>query len=272
MPIAHGHLPAGNIAPADKTLRAAIQSWNNTPPGAIGDRPPVFVTVGRQPGAGAISFSHRLAARLNESANADWSAWDRELVEKVSAEHGIAKEIIEMIPNRHHNWLDELLQNFSQSMNPPDLVEIRAYRRVAMTIRALAMAGHAIIVGQGGTFITEKMPSAIHLRLVAPLEHRIKYTAERDEVALRVAAAKIVEIDHRRAEFYRRYWPTKAVAPETFTMTLNSTELSVDELVECVFPVVRSREGAVKGTERAREVSRACAAPCSEVASISSGA
>jgi hypothetical protein len=113
-----------------------------------------------------------------------------------------------------------------------------------MTIRALATAGHAIIVGQGGTFITQEMPMAIHLRLVAPLEHRIKYTAARDNLSLHNAAARIVKIDQRRAEFYRRYWPGKRVAPQTFTMTLNSAELSVDEMLQVVLPLVRSRENS----------------------------
>ena len=52
-------------------------------PRPVTERPErVFVTVSRQPGAGAISFSHRLAERLNQDGQGDWSAWDRELVEK----------------------------------------------------------------------------------------------------------------------------------------------------------------------------------------------
>jgi cytidylate kinase len=242
-------LPGSGLEPAEKILRAAIHSWNRSGERA-GDHPPrVFVTVSRQPGAGGISFSHKLAERLNREGSGNWAAWDRELVEKVSAEHGIAREILEMIPNRRHNWIDELLQSFSVSSSPTDFEEVRAYKRMVMTIRALATAGHAIIVGQGGAFITEEMPAAIHLRLIAPLEHRIKYAAERDGLTLHEAAAKIVETDKRRAEFYRRYWPGKATAPEAFTMTLNSAELSVDELVECVLPLVRIRDAGGKNLE-----------------------
>jgi cytidylate kinase len=248
-------LLAMQLEPAEKILRAALHSWQKSSEQAERRRR-VFVTVSRQPGAGGITFSHQLAERLNQEAkfklDADWAAWDHELVEKVSAEHGIAREIIEAIPNTRHNWLEQLLQGFSLSNNPPDLAEIRAYKRVAMTIRALATAGHAIIVGQGGTFITQEMPAAIHLRLVAPLEHRIQYTAARDNLSLHDAAARIVEIDQRRAEFYRRYWPGKKIAPETFTMTLNSAELSVEEMVQIVLPLIRSREN--------RETC-ACAAP-----------
>jgi hypothetical protein len=247
MAFRYNHLPACHLEPAERTLRAAIHTWNHAAARPVAERPKrVFITVSRQPGAGAISFSHRLAERLNQDGQGDWSAWDRELVKKVSAEHGIAEEIIEMIPNRHHNWLDDVLQGFAASPNPPDVVEIRAYMQVATVIRALAAAGHAIIVGQGGTFITEQMPGAIHVRLVAPLEHRIKCTAEQDKISLHDAAAQIVDIDQRRTEFYRRYWPGKVIAPEAFTMTLNSAELSLDELVDSVFAVIQGHETRAK--------------------------
>jgi len=165
MAFRYNHLLACQLEPAERTLRAAIHTWNHDAARLVTERPEqVFVTVSRQPGSGAISFSHRLAERLNHDGQGDWSAWDRELVAKVSAEHGIAEEIIEMIPKRHHNWLDDLLQGFGISSNPPDVIETRAYKQVATVIRALAAAGHAIIVGQGGTFITEQMPGAIHVR------------------------------------------------------------------------------------------------------------
>jgi cytidylate kinase len=235
-------LPGSRLEPAEKIIKAAIHSWTNPSEPAKGNKPRVFVTVSRQPGAGAISFSHRLADRLNQKGEADWSAWDRELVERVSIEHGVDKDIIEMIPNRHHSWIEDLLQNFSASENPPDVQEIRAYKRVAMTIRALASAGHAIIVGQGGRFIADRMPGAIHIRLVAPLDQRIKWTAEREKMTLHEAADRVVELDQRRRNFYSRYWVGKVIVPETFTMTLNSADLSLDELVECVVPIILARE------------------------------
>jgi len=242
----YSQLPGARLDAAEKVLKAAVHFWTRPAERGKEEEDRVFVTVSRQPGAGAISFSHKLAERLNQEGLGEWSAWDRELVEKVSAEHGIAKEVIAAIPTRHRSWLQDFMQNFSASENPPDLVEIRAYKRVAAAIRALAAAGHAIIVGQGGNFITQRMPGAIHLRLVAPLEHRIQETAQRDKLSIHEAAAKVAEIEHRRNEFFRRFWPGKSLAPETFTLTLNSGELSLDELVECVLPLVRGRQTSCK--------------------------
>jgi cytidylate kinase len=237
-----------SLEPAETILRCALHSWNHPE-----DRPVIplparaFVTVSRQPGAGAITFSHRLAERLNSDKEvtgeqADWSAWDRELVQKVSEETGVAKEIIEMMPNRRNTWMDDLLQILFEGPNPADVAELHAYKQMILTVRALATAGHAIIVGQGGLFITQGIPAAIHLRLVAPLAHRISYTAEREKISHQQAVELVAESDRKRAEFYHRYWPRHVIAPEIFTMTLNSAELTLDELVESVLPVIRDPE------------------------------
>ena len=190
--------------------------------------------------ARAIWFSHRWADRLNRNGSRDWSAWDCELVEKVSAEHGIDKEILETISDRRHNWLRELFESFAVSYTPTEEAEARAYERVVTTIRALAGAGHAIIVGRGGFYITQGMPGGIHLRLAVPLEYRVHHLAERDKISIQEAATRIAEIERNRDDFFRHYWPNRSLLPENYTLTLNIATLSIDEMVECVLPAIRA--------------------------------
>lgn len=240
----HNHFTGSHLGSAEKVLSAALHAWTDRQENSAADLIRSFVTVSRQPGAGGNTFSHRLAARLNEQGQQDWSAWDRELIDKVAAEHHIATELIEMIPQQRRNWLDELLQGLFSSKTPPEIAEVRAYEKVMLTIRALASAGHAVIVGYGSQFITQRMPGAIHLRLVAPIAHRLRHTVEREHVTFKDAAERIQEINQQRIKFYRRYWPDNSMEPESFSMTLNVSELSVDEMIDCVVPIIRSRECA----------------------------
>jgi hypothetical protein len=251
MTIHPNKLSTARFEPAGKVLQAALHQWTRTRVEDDAPPPRVFVTVSRQPGAGGISFSHRLAQRLNDAGAGDWSAWDHELVERVSAEHHIPIELIEMIPDRHRSWLTSLVDAISNNPQAPDFAEVRAYKRVVTAIRALAEQGHAIIVGQGGTFVTEGMPGAIHLRLVAPLEHRIKHVSDREHLTLHEAAARITEVDAHRAEFFRNFWHRREIRPEQFTLTLNSGELTVDAMVDAVLQVIRSREKSLGGRNSA---------------------
>src|SRR3954447_11629111 len=57
-------------------------------------KPPQFVTISRQAGAGGRTLAKRLSERLNalgigvgDDRDRAWSAWDHELVDKVSKEH-----------------------------------------------------------------------------------------------------------------------------------------------------------------------------------------
>ena len=162
--------------PVHGALNVALHTWNNPERRHAAEKlARVFVTISRQPGAGGVPLAQRLAERLNAHAPGDWTAWDQELVEKVSAEHHLNKGTIETVIDRPHTWLSDLVSGFSQDVTPSDLV---VYKKVAGTIRALATAGHAILVGRGGQFIIAGLTGGVHLRLVAPLEYRIKTTAE----------------------------------------------------------------------------------------------
>ena len=93
-----------------------------------------FVTISRQTGANGWPLAERLVERLNASGQSDppWTCWDRELVEKVAADHHISKQLIESLEDSGRSWLGELCSAISIADGSDDT--FRAYRRVAMTI------------------------------------------------------------------------------------------------------------------------------------------
>jgi hypothetical protein len=131
-------------------------------------------------------------------------------------------------------FLDSLLTHKPEA----DLDEFQVYRVVARTIRALARAGRAIIVGRGGVYATGDLRGGVHLRLVAPLEDRIRHMAQLLHVPERQAAKEVERIDRHRETFHRRYWQAKALLPEIFTLTLNTAAMGERQMVECVIPLV----------------------------------
>jgi hypothetical protein len=227
--------------PAHAAVHAALHEFGEHPNRDIAERHRVFVTVSREPGAGALSFSHRLAESLANHGEPGWTAWDQELVEKVSSEFKISRQIVALLSERRHNWLEELFQGMSQDEMARHSDELWVYKRMALTIRLLANAGRAIIVGRGGLFVTAGMPGGIHLRLVAPLAQRIEHYAEVYHLTPRDAEKKVAELSQARAEFLNRYWPGRPMVPEMFTLTLNSARMSLDEMVNAVTPLVLSR-------------------------------
>jgi cytidylate kinase len=115
---------------------------------------------------------------------------------------------------------------------------LAVYRRVATTIRALAQAGKAIIVGRGAVHITANMPGGVHVRLVAPWGYRVWRLADELGISRDEAAKEIEKLEHQREEFYRRYWQHHAPAPEVFSITLNAIAGDAEHLADCVLPLV----------------------------------
>lgn len=203
-----------------------------------------FITISRQAGAGGKLLAQQLVETLNRH-DPPWSAWDQELIEKVAFEHNIPCEDIAALEDDRRPWfLDFVNGLISRHASAGD--ESTVYARVAETVRALALAGRAVIVGRGGVYLTAGMEGGIHVRLVAPLAHRVENMAAQLNLSLNQAVKEVAQIDHNRATFYKKYWPRKQLAPDVFTLTLNTAALTDDQMIKCLLPLINSASKACK--------------------------
>jgi len=229
-------------------LRAA-QQQEIYPEATPAAQPRAFITISRQPGISTDEFAAHLAQRLNR-LSAGWKVWDRELVEKVAADHHIAAELVAALGQSGRSWFDDFARGLAISAGPPE--ELAVYRRVATTIRALAQAGKAIVIGRGAVHITASMPGGVHVRLVAPWGYRIWRLADELGISRDEAAKTIEALEQEREQFYRRYWQHHAPTPEAFSITLNAVAGDAEHLAECVLPLVNAAIVHC-GTSRQRE-------------------
>jgi cytidylate kinase len=228
------HTNVQDLLPALTVLRAAEYANRDRETPAQAAPPAPFVTISRQAGAGGRTLAHALAARLNQRCPGalPWTVWDNELVERVAAEHHLPLSRVAALEEQPPSWLEEALGSLAVSGPPAD--EAAIFRRVSATIRALAQLGRVIIVGRGGAFVTSDLTGGVHVRLVAPVEHRVAATARVMNCSSRDAANRVKEKDHAREAFYRRHWPTRSLSPENFAATFNTSVIGSDQLVECV--------------------------------------
>lgn len=196
-----------------------------------------FITISREPGAGAWTLARQLVSEINIHAPTDeqWTCWDRELVEKIAGELKVSQRLIERFEEANRSWLGDFLSGLSQQ---PDVDDVRVYHRVAMTVRSLASAGRAVLVGRAGMFITRGMPLGIHVRLIAPYEHRLQQIMSLKQLSETKAAAHLKELEHNRHLFYKRFWNRDNVRDEDFTMVFNTAQLSTEQIINCLKAVL----------------------------------
>ncbi|MFI5380422.1 MAG: AAA family ATPase [Tepidisphaerales bacterium] len=199
-----------------------------------------FVTISRQAGAGGITLAQRLVEHLNRRGPGEqtWTAWDRELVQKVALDHHIDQSLVDALEDRGPTWIEELLGGLRIAETPETASEFRVYWKTAATIRAIAQVGRCVIVGRGGVFVTANLPGGIHVRLVAPLDFRIRNYAAIFNMPVADSEIRVKELDANRAAFYRRHWPRRPLTPESFTATFNTAGIGEREVVEAVAAMI----------------------------------
>jgi cytidylate kinase len=228
------------MRPVLLALRAAQREEGQQTASGVAALP--FITVSRQPGISNNGFARHLAEHLG-AASPGWKVWDRELVEKVSADHNIAGEIIEALGPHRQWWLGDFLRGMSSSPAPAD--ELAVYRKVATTIGALAQAGKAILMGRGAAYLTFNMPAGVHVRLVAPMDYRVAQLAAELKISPDSAEKHIEKIEREREQFYRRYWQQEPPSPEIFSIALNVMAGDEKDLAQCVLPLVEAASARV---------------------------
>lgn len=236
------------MSASDSKMRPILAAIRSAPvPGKAGQsddetETPVrpFVTVSRETGAGGSDFAERLTARLNQVYPDDgWRCYDRDLCEHIASDLNVSRRLVETLEESCHSWLDDFWAGLGYAHQDEPPTEALIYRKVAAMIRALARAGRSVIVGRGSVYVTDGMPGGVHVRLIAPLAHRIDRFAVANGLTTRQAASRIRELDRNREVFYRRYWPGRRLGPESFHLTINTAAVPEDRLADCVLPLLR---------------------------------
>jgi cytidylate kinase len=216
-------------------LQPHVKSSNGRTPS-----PRAAVTISRQAGCGALEVAEKLAAYLQPHTLQDAAAWtvfDRNLVEKVLEDHHLPQRIGKFMPE---NWISEIEDTIDEifGLHPPAWILVR---QTAETILRLARLGNVILIGRGANIITAKLPHVFHVRLVAPLENRIKQIQKSDHLDRNGAIELIRREDRGRKRYLKRYYKKDIGDPLLYDLTLNTGRVGFDEAARIIADAVIRR-------------------------------
>lgn len=199
-----------------------------------------FVTISRQAGVGGMKVGQLLADALNQRDRPDhpWQCLDRELVERIAADHHLSTELIDSLERASHTWIAEYLGGLSiADRGTPS--ELAVFRRVVETMRGLARAGHVVLVGLGGAFITRDMAGGIHARIAASFNWRADRMARQEQIT-RIQARQHVKLrDRDREAFFNRFWPGHPLNYEMFHITFNAGRVTEEQMAASLMHLIK---------------------------------
>jgi cytidylate kinase len=100
-------------------------------------------------------------------------------------------------------------------------------------VHAVEKRGGAVIVGRGAMFILPP-ERILSIRIVAPLEERIRNVARAHQVAEEVARRRILNRDSRREAFVKKSFHANLTDVLHYNLVVNTGRATIEEAVEAV--------------------------------------
>jgi cytidylate kinase len=210
-------------------------------------RPPVrIITISRQFGSGGSD----LAARLGDLLG--WRVVDRQVIQEVAERLNVPEDEVDAVDEQVAGLIDRvgryLADAFPEMLLPPPPLPIADARTVAVTaeavLREAVAQGPAVLVGYAGQCIFADRPDALHLRVVAPLEHRVREIARRLEMSPVDARRMALEKDRDRHAYLHRFYGCEIEEPTLYGMQVNTGRIGTALLAELIAPLVRGADGS----------------------------
>jgi cytidylate kinase len=191
------------------------------------------VTISRQAGCGAVLVAEKLAHYLQQHSPAGdgrWTVFDRELMDKVLADHNLPKYLAKFLPEDRASKIEDTLADIF-GVHPPTE---KVVQQTAETMLQLAELGGAIIIGRAGNIVTAGMPGVLHVRLVAPLEDRIERICRDDEKTPSEARRFCVEEEQARARYLKTYYNADINNALLYHLVINTSRMGCENAARII--------------------------------------
>lgn len=190
----------------------------------------MIITVSREYGAGGSEVARRVAASLG------WRLVDNELVEQVAARCGLSPDAVAQLEERAPSFVERVARSFvaaTPEIVPagdalPTVPEADLVSVTEAVVADLAANGDVVFVGRATAAVLATERDALHVRVVAPREHRIGIIAARLGVGAAEARTAIDQTDAMRRRYHRQYYNRDWDDPTIYHLVLNTAALGLD--------------------------------------------
>ncbi len=190
------------------------------------------ITISRQFGSHGDTVAQLLCDRLG------YRYFDKNLMMGLAAQAGLpAEQVVDLSDSGHRarSLVERLFGNFAPPLGDPGAwavsAELNAQEQITLVqLRHLMRAAHAegnvVIIGRGGQAALCGLPGVLHVRVIAPLELRVRRHAERSGLSLEAAREIVLRRDQASVDFVRRYFHADPGDLALYDLVVNTVRLT----------------------------------------------
>jgi cytidylate kinase len=191
------------------------------------------VTVAREFGARGEALGSIVAERMG------FTFWDGELVHRVAEESGANEAMLRMLDENSRTSIEESIDG---ALLGGRHMATEYLRRLMKLIHTLSALGSSVVVGRGAQYVLAP-EAALRLRVVCPLELRIRGYAERQGIAEARAKTKVERADAERRKFVRQFFSRDPTSPTDYDLILNTGTFELERAASVVLAAYEAKFG-----------------------------
>ncbi len=182
------------------------------------------ITISR----GSFSGGKMLAECLSKSLG--YRCVDREVIVERAAAHGVSQEELRAALEKPPTFLERL-----QHKKYLYLVLIQA------ALAAEVRTGRAVYHGNAGHLLLKSGPHILRVRIIAPMELRLKMAQERLKLSRAEAAAYIERMDQDRRKWTQYLYGVDWGDPANYDIVLNLEYIEIEDACRAISSLARRR-------------------------------
>jgi cytidylate kinase len=195
-----------------------------------------IITISREPGRGGSEIARRLSKALKMDLIGG------QIIQHVADSAKMSRRVIESLDEKEVTLRDTLLMSLFGENRPWPGEYLQHLTRVIGTIGAF---GNVIIVGRGANHVLPK-EKTFKVRIIAPLELRIKYFMDDRGYKKAEAEQYVVKTENNRKAFVRKYFNSDVADPKYYDIIINTEKISIGQATESIISAFNQRRNRMR--------------------------
>ena len=197
------------------------------------------ITIARDYGSGGGEIARRLATRL------EWQLLDHQVVERVAQRLGVNTNEADVYDEHVEDFVTRLFETMrylapsipdSSIITPEELaLDSKSYHEaLKQVLLASVKLGPGVIVGRGAQIVLASHRDVLHVKVIAPLQERIRYVMQREKLNAAAAQSLIEHKDHERKQELKNFYHANPDDDHPYDLVVNTGVIDLQSAVDLI--------------------------------------
>lgn len=191
------------------------------------------ITISREPGSGGSEIARRLARDLS------MDLMGGQIIQHVAESARMSRKVIESLDEKEVTLRDTLVNTLFRDRHlwPDEYLQ-----HLTKVIATVGRYGNAIIVGRGANYILQQ-EGTFRVRIIAPLENRIRNVMEDRKYDRAQAEQYVVKKENDHKAFVRKYFNADVADPRQYDIIINTGSVTIQggaEAIKAAFKMLKT--------------------------------